>query len=84
MPTHPNPYRQNLDRNPANFVALTPLSLIEWAADVYPERCAVIHGPLRRSWRELYQRSRMLAGALETLDIGEGDTVAVVLPTRRR
>ena len=80
MPTHPNPYRQNLDRNPANFVALTPLSLIEWAADVYPERCAVIHGPLRRSWRELYQRSRMLAGALETLDIGEGDTVAVVLP----
>ena len=80
MPTHPNPYRQNLDRNPANFVALTPLSLIEWAADVYPERCAVIHGPLRRSWRELFQRSRMLAGALETLDIGEGDTVAVVLP----
>jgi fatty-acyl-CoA synthase len=80
MPTHPNPYRQNLDRNPANFVALTPLSLIEWASDVYPERCAVIHGPLRRSWRELFQRSRMLAGALETLDIGEGDTVAVVLP----
>jgi fatty-acyl-CoA synthase len=80
MPTHPNPYRQNLDRNPANFTALTPISLIEWAADVYPDRCAVIHGSLRRSWRELYERSRMLAGALETLDIGEGDTVAVVLP----
>ncbi len=80
MPTHPNPYRQNLDRNPANFAALTPISLIEWAADVYPDHCAVIHGPLRRSWRELYERSRCLAGALESLEIGDGDTVAVVLP----
>ncbi len=80
MPTHPNPYRQRLDRNPANFVPLTPMSLVEWAADVYPERCAVIHGPLRRSWRELYERSRSLAGALEAIEIGEGDTVAVVLP----
>ena len=80
MPTHPNPYRQRLDRNPANHAPLTPLSLVEWAADVYPERCAVIHGALRRSWRELYQRSRRLAGALEALDVGEGDTVAVVLP----
>jgi len=80
MPTHPNPYRQHLDRNPANHAPLTPLSLVEWAADVYPDRCAVIHGALRMSWRELYERSRRLAGALESLDIGEGDTVAVVLP----
>ena len=80
MPTHPNPYRERLERNPANFVPLTPLSLVEWAADVYPERCAVIHGALRRSWRQLYERSRRLAGALESIEIGEGDTVAVVLP----
>jgi fatty-acyl-CoA synthase len=80
MPTHPNPYRQGLDRNAANFAPLTPVSLGLWAADVYPERCAVIHGPLRRSWRELMQRSRRLASALARMDIGEGDTVAVVLP----
>ncbi|GAA4408569.1 acyl-CoA synthetase [Quisquiliibacterium transsilvanicum] len=80
MPTHPNPYRQQLDRNPANHVPLTPVSLVEWAADVYPERCAVVHGPLRRSWREVAQRSRRLAGALAAMDIGEGDTVAVMLP----
>ncbi len=80
MPTHPNPYRRGLERTRANFVPLTPISLIEWAADVYPERCAVIHGPLRRSWRELYERSRRLAGALESIEVGEGDTVAVVLP----
>ncbi len=80
MPTRPNPYRQDLDRNPANHVPLTPISLIEWAADVYPERCALVHGNLRRSWAELYGRSRRLASALVARDIGDGDTVAVMLP----
>jgi fatty-acyl-CoA synthase len=80
MPTHPNPYRQGLDRTEANHVALTPLSFLDWAADVYPERCAVIHGPLRRSWRELRERARRLASSLAARSIGEGDTVAVMLP----
>src|SRR5690606_19251234 len=80
MPTRPNPYRQDLDRNPANHVPLTPISLIEWAADVYPQRCAVVHGELRRSWAELHARARRLAAALVARDIGDGDTVAVMLP----
>jgi fatty-acyl-CoA synthase len=80
MPTKPNPYRIGLDRNAANHVPLTPLSLLDWAADVYPDRCAVVHGPLRRSWRELRERSIRLASALAALDIGDGDTVAVMLP----
>ena len=80
MPTHPNPYRQGLDRNPANHVPLTPTSLVQWSADVYPERCAVIHGRIRRTWREVWQRSRRLASALAARDIGDGDTVAVMLP----
>jgi fatty-acyl-CoA synthase len=80
MPTEPNPYRQGLPKTPANYVPLTPISFIEWAADVYPDYCAVIHGPLRRSWHELYARSRQLASVLMRLDIGLGDTVAAVLP----
>ena len=80
MPTVPNPYRQGLDRNAANHVALTPVSLIEWAADVYPDRIAVVHGALRRTWRELHARCRRLASALAAREIGDGDTVAVVLP----
>ena len=80
MPTHPNPYRQDLDRNPANHVALTPISFVEWAADVFPERCAVIHGSLRRTWGEMYLRARRLASVLAARDIGEGDTVSVILP----
>ncbi|MBA3479307.1 MAG: acyl-CoA synthetase [Lautropia sp.] len=80
MPTHPNPYKIDLDRNPANYTPLTPVSLLEWAADVYPGHLAVIHGPLRRSWAEVRERSHRLASVLAARDIGEGDTVSVILP----
>ncbi|HEX5515189.1 MAG TPA: acyl-CoA synthetase [Gammaproteobacteria bacterium] len=59
---------------------LSPLTFIERAASVYPERTAVIHGDLRRSWRETYQRCRRLASALAQRGVGKGDTVAVMLP----
>ena len=42
--TRPNPYELGLDKNEANFVALSPLSFIERAAHVYPQRTAVIYG----------------------------------------
>ena len=80
MPTHPNPYRQGLARNAANHVPLSPISLVDWAADVFPDRLALIHGSLRLSWSQLRTRARRLASALAARDIGEGDTVAVMLP----
>ncbi len=80
MPTHPNPYRQGLPRTAANHVALSPISLVDWAADVFPDRLAVIHGDLRLSWSQVRARARRLASALMARGIGEGDTVAVVLP----
>ena len=80
MPTVPNPYELDLDRNPANYTPLTPISLLNWAADVYPNHLAVIHGPLRRTWQEVRERSRRLASVLAARDIGEGDTVSVILP----
>ncbi|GJD99455.1 acyl-CoA synthetase [Methylobacterium isbiliense] len=72
-------YDQGLDRNPANFQPLTPLSFLERAATVFPDHVAVIHGSLRRSYRDLYARARRLASALARHGIGRGDTVAVML-----
>ncbi|MCZ8103901.1 MAG: acyl-CoA synthetase [Burkholderiales bacterium] len=72
-------YDQDLDRNPANFQPLTPLTFLERAAQVFPERVAIIHGDLRRSYREFHERSRRLGSALARLGIGRGDTVAVML-----
>jgi fatty-acyl-CoA synthase len=73
------PYDVDLNRNPANFQPLTPLTFLERAASVFPEHIAVIHGPLRRTYREFYARCRRLASALAQRGIKRGDTMAVVL-----
>jgi fatty-acyl-CoA synthase len=73
-----NPYERDLDKNPANFVALTPLTFLERAAAVYPDRTAVIHGAVRRTWAETFTRCRRLASALTRRGIRTGDTVAVL------
>ena len=74
------PYDTDLDRNPANFQPLTPLSFLSRAADVYPDQIAIIHGQCSWSYRQFYARTRQLASALKKRGISRGDTVAVVLP----
>src|SRR3954452_1644237 len=74
-----SPYDTDLDRNPANFQPLTPLTLLERAAQVFPDQQAIVHGPLRRNYRQFYARARQLASALTKRGIGRGDTVSAVL-----
>ena len=76
-----NIFEQDLEKNPANYAPLTPLSFIERAAYVYPNQISVIHGAQRYTWKETYVRCRRLASALAKRGIGVGDTVAVMLPT---
>ena len=73
-------YDIGLDRTPANFAPLTPLSFLKRTASVYPDRLAVVHGDRRFTWRETERRCRALASALTGLGIGKGDTVAVFAP----
>jgi fatty-acyl-CoA synthase len=73
-------YETGLDKNEANFVALSPLSFIQRSAAVYPERVAVIYGARRQTWSDTYARCRRLASGLKQRGIGPGDTVAVMLP----
>jgi fatty-acyl-CoA synthase len=75
-----NAYAQGLDRNAANYTPLTPVSFLAKAATVYPGRLAVVHGRVRRDWRETYDRCRRLASALVRRGIARGDTVAAILP----
>jgi len=74
-----NPYNTDLDRNPANFQPLTPLTFLERAASVFPDHTAIIHGPLRRSYAQFYTRSRQLGSALAQAGMGLGDTISVML-----
>ncbi len=73
------PYDTDLDRNPANYQPLTPLGFLERAAAVFPDRTAIIHGPMRRTYRDFYARSRRLASALAKAGIKRGDTVSAML-----
>jgi fatty-acyl-CoA synthase len=74
-----SPYDIDLDRNPANFQPLTPLMFLERAAAVFPEHTAIIHGKLRRNYRDFYARARRLASALAKRGISRGDSVSVML-----
>ncbi|WBY01634.1 acyl-CoA synthetase [Ramlibacter tataouinensis] len=76
----PSIFDQALPRNAANFTPITPLSFLERTAEVYPDRLAIVHGGLRRTWSEVHSRCRQLASALARRGIGRGDTVSAMLP----
>src|ERR1700723_2569719 len=68
----------DLPKNQANYTSLTPLTFIERAAYVHPNRLAVVHGEQRWTWKETYARCRRLASALARHGVGKNDTVAVM------
>ena len=75
-----NIYESDLDKNPANYEPLSPLSFIKRAALLYPDYEAIVHADTSRSWRETYERCVKFASVLNQRGIGDGDTVAVMLP----
>ena len=73
-------YDQDLDKNPANYVALSPVSFVERSAEVFADLPAVIHGRRRYLWRDTRERAARLAAALRALGVGRGTTVSLMLP----
>ena len=73
-----NIYEQDLDANAANFVPLSPISMLRRAAMVYGDKPAVRYGDRSLSWREVFARSVNVAAALNARGIGKGDTVAII------
>ncbi|HEY4311835.1 MAG TPA: acyl-CoA synthetase [Pirellulales bacterium] len=75
-----NKYEAGLERVPANYMALSPLTFLARAALVYSDQTAWIHGERRATYAEFYARCRRLAAALANHGVGLGDTVAVMAP----
>ncbi|MDF2182077.1 acyl-CoA synthetase [Neptuniibacter sp. CAU 1671] len=73
-------FETNLDQNQANYTALSPLTYLERAATVYPSRVATVHGEIRRTWKEVYQRCCRLASALQKLGVKKGEAVSIMAP----
>lgn len=55
-----NIYEIGLEKTPANYESLSPLSFLERAASVYPDYTATVHGSIHKTWRETEERCRRL------------------------
>jgi len=73
-------YDHDLDRNPANYVPLSPVSFLPRSARVWGNRVAIIHGPRRYTYAQMLERCRRLASALARAGVGPRDTVAAMAP----
>jgi len=72
-------YDSGLEKTPANFQPLTPISFLERAGHVFPDHPAIVHGKRSYTYREFYARTRRLASALAAQGIQKNDTVSVML-----
>src|SRR3954451_705397 len=77
---HSDQYSTGLDKTPANYVALTPLSFLARSAAVYPDHVSTVYEGRRFTWSETHARCRRFASWLAGRGIGHGDTVAAMLP----
>jgi len=75
-----NQYQIGLDKTPANYVPLTPLSFLARSAAVYPDHLSTVYAGKSFTWGQTYERCRRFASYLAGRGIGEGDTVAAMLP----
>lgn len=75
-----NQYDIGLDKTPANYVPLTPLSFLARSAAVYPDHISTVYEGRSFTWSQTYARCRRLASYLVGQGIGDGDTVAAMLP----
>src|SRR5471030_941771 len=73
-------YSTGLDKNPANFVALTPLSFLARTAAVYPDHISTVYEGRVFTWSQTSTRCHRFASFLAARGIGHGDTVAAMLP----
>ena len=69
-----------LDKNQANYVALTPLSHLRRAAVVFANLPAVSYGTHRKTYAQYYARCSQLASALQQRGVCPGDVVATLIP----
>ena len=55
----------DLKPGPANFNALSPISFLPRAAEIWPDRVAVVHGGTKFTYAQLYERAKRLASSLK-------------------
>src|ERR1700716_287313 len=80
MSGNQNQYNVGLEKTPANFVPLTPLSFLARTAAVYPDHISTVYEGRAFTWSQTHARCRRFASFLAGHNIGSGDTIAAMLP----
>ena len=73
-------YENGLSANRANYAPLTPVDFLDRAATTWPQKVAIIHGDIRRTYLEFNRRCRQMASALDRRGIQKGDVIAIIAP----
>lgn len=73
-------YETELDKTPANYVPLSPLSFLARSAAVYPNFASAVYEGRRFTWAQTLERCRRFASFLTGCGVSRGDTVAAMLP----
>src|ERR1700721_4223771 len=73
-------YNVGLDKTPANYVPLTPLSFLARTAAIYPNHVSTVYEGRVFTWAQTHERCRRFASFLAGRNIGGGDTAAAMLP----
>src|SRR6476646_3965357 len=76
-----HPFEANLDRQPSNYVPLSPVSFLTRAASAFAGKLAVIDGERRYTYAQLLDRCTRLASGLAQLGVKRLDTVAIIAPS---
>ncbi|MEK6204669.1 MAG: AMP-binding protein [Amylibacter sp.] len=69
-----------LQKTRANYVPLSPISFLTRAAKIYPDRLAISYEGRQITYGVFHERVSRFASALDSLNIGVGDTVSVIAP----
>ncbi len=77
-------YDLNLDKNPANYQPLTPLSFLARSAAVYPEQTAIIHGRRGRTMPSSMRAAGSSPRRCRRRGSGRATRCRCCSPTRRR
>src|SRR5436189_1714454 len=61
-------------------IPLTPMEFARRARKLYPDREAVVDGPLRLTYQQFFERCARWSTALQRLGVKQGDRVAYIAP----
>jgi 3-(methylthio)propionyl---CoA ligase len=75
-----NPIWSALKPGPANYTALSPIVFLPRAAEIYPDRIAIVHGAARFTYKQFFERAKRLASALQKAGVRRGEVVSAMLP----